>query len=72
MSLVYISSKANTILKKYLHDAGHKVKEVKETVKMDPTIATHPDIYMCALRDSVYHLSLIHIFTHPITAIIIV
>ena len=55
MSLVYISSKANTILKKYLHDAGHKVKEVKETVKMDPPIATHPDIYMCALRDSVYH-----------------
>lgn len=55
MSVVYVSSKANAILKKYLSDVGHNVKEVKETVKMDPTIATHPDIYMCALRDSVYH-----------------
>ncbi len=51
MSLVYISSKANTILKKYLHDAGHKVKEVKKNGQNGSTIATHPDIYMCALRD---------------------
>lgn len=55
MSVVYISSKANEILKKYLRDTGHKLKEVKGISRMDPAIATHPDVYMCALRDSVYH-----------------
>lgn len=55
MSKVYVSLEANEILKKYLRDAGHNVIEVNAKVKMDPAIATHPDIYMCALRDSVYH-----------------
>lgn len=55
VSKLYISVEANDILKKYLRDAGHKVIEVNAKVKMDPAIATHPDIYMCALRDRVYH-----------------
>ena len=38
-----------------MKESGHKVCEVRPTVKMDPAISTHPDIYMCALRDSVYH-----------------
>lgn len=55
MSNIYISCEADEILKKYLKKSGHKVCEVRPTVKMDPAISTHPDIYMCALRDSVYH-----------------
>lgn len=55
MSNVYVSCQADQALKKYLKEAGHKVCEVRATVKMDPAISTHPDIYMCALRNSVYH-----------------
>ena len=55
MSDVYVSVNANEILKKYLREAGHTVHEVKKRVKMDPAICTHPDVYMCALRDGVYH-----------------
>ena len=55
MSNVYVSCEADQALKKYLKESGHKVCEVRPTVKMDPAISTHPDIYMCALRDSVYH-----------------
>lgn len=55
MSNVYVSCQADQALKKYLKEAGHRVCEVRSTVKMDPPISTHPDIYMCALRDGLYH-----------------
>lgn len=55
MSTIYISEAADPLLKNYLADLGHTISEIKSYRDIDPTIASHPDIYMCALRGSVYH-----------------
>lgn len=55
MSKVYISRDADHIIKKYLLDAGHNVVEVCPAAELEPAISSHPDVYMCRLRDSVYH-----------------
>ncbi|MCR5482473.1 MAG: hypothetical protein K6F52_06725 [Clostridia bacterium] len=49
MSRVYISKKANEIIKAYLLQRGHEIIEIGATGAVYPAVETHPDIYMCKL-----------------------
>ena len=55
MSRIFISSQANAILPEYLRERGHSVSFVKARAGMNRAIASHPDIYMCCLGDTVFH-----------------
>lgn len=51
MSIIYISENANKLLKEYLIETGHVLKEVKKTTEVYEWVADHPDIYMCKIGD---------------------
>jgi hypothetical protein len=49
MSYVFMSKKANSILKNAIQQDGHSLIEVEATVQVYPGIASHADIYLCSI-----------------------
>ncbi len=49
MNRVYISEKANELLKEYLKQKGCELVEIKARGIVHPAVDTHPDIYYCKL-----------------------
>lgn len=48
---VFLSEDANNRLKEYLLDNGFCVIEIKKTGKVYGAIASHPDIYVCKIKE---------------------
>lgn len=55
MSEIYISDSAGEALRKYLRMQGHAINTVKGYPGLDTPIASHPDIYMCKLGNTIFH-----------------
>lgn len=51
MSIIFLSETANNKLKEYLRSKGHSLCEIKKTSAVYNAISSHPDIYICKLRD---------------------
>lgn len=52
MSTIFLSEDANIITKTYLQDLGHKVCEISRTSAVYPAVASHPDIYLCNVSNT--------------------
>ncbi|MCI8284696.1 MAG: hypothetical protein HFE90_05435 [Firmicutes bacterium] len=53
MGDIFISETASPQISKKLAATGHKIYKVKSTSAVHPSIADHPDIYMCRVKDTV-------------------
>lgn len=54
MSTVYLSERANPLLKNYLVETGHTLKEVKKIPDVYEWVADHADIQMCKIGDRLF------------------
>lgn len=54
MSRIHISPGADKLLKEYLIKEGHTLCEVHPASHVEPSIACHPDIYMCNMGDGIF------------------
>ncbi len=54
MRKVYISEHAEDVLKEYLISRGYELSLVKETGLVSKPVSSHPDIYMCRLKNEVF------------------
>ena len=58
MSMIYLSTEANPLLKQHLSDLGHQCKVISANPQLPWQIATHPDLIMCKMgcqpEDSVF------------------
>ena len=51
---LYLSSLAGSELKEYLKSCGYELCLLYENGRVSKAISTHPDIFMCALKDGIY------------------
>jgi hypothetical protein len=49
MRRVFISEQSNDMVKAYLYEKGYMVCEIRRTSAVYPSVASHPDIYLCNL-----------------------